>query len=69
VSVGAAVGLGTGVSVGRGEGKAVMVGVGVLVARVSNVGSGLAVGSNTGGLQAPKATAMSSSSATPILTI
>jgi hypothetical protein len=67
VSVGAAVGLGAGVSVATDEGKAVMVGVAVLVARESIVGSGLAARSNLGRLQAPKATA-TSSSAIPIFT-
>jgi hypothetical protein len=69
VSVGVAVGLGAGVFVGTGEGEAVIVGIAVLVARVSKVGSGLAALSNIGGLQAPKATAISSSSPKPIFLI
>jgi hypothetical protein len=69
VSVGTAVGLGTAVSVGNGEGDTMLVGAGILVARVSNVGSGLAAGPNAGGLQAPSATAMSSNSTTTILAI
>jgi hypothetical protein len=68
VSVGAAVGLGAGVSVGMDEARAVKVGSDVLVAGISNVGSGLAVGSNSDRLQAPKTSTMSSS-ATPIFAI
>ena len=69
VSVGPAVGLGAGVSVGTGDAIAVAVGIYVLVAGTSKVGSGLVIGSNTGGLQALKAIAMSNSSATPVFVI
>jgi hypothetical protein len=69
VSLGATVGLGAGVSVGTGEGRAVAAGVGLLVAKLSNVGSGPVGGSTVGGLQAAEATTMSSSSGTIVLLI
>ena len=71
VAVGSAVSVGAGVGlpVGTGEGRVVAVDVGVLVARASNVTSGLAVRSNSGGLQAPITTAMTNRSAIQIFVI